>query len=406
MQPHLVRSSRSARSIKAPGALKTYRRKRNFTATPEPTGDEAVNQSHSFVVQKHAASHLHYDFRLEIGGVLKSWAVAKGPSIDPAVKRLAIEVEDHPLAYGDFEGTIPKGQYGGGTVMVWDRGTWQPVEDAKEGLRAGRLKFRLDGEKMRGLWALVRMKPRPKDRHANWLLIKDKDKDAAPGDPDKLLKKDKSVKTNRSMDGIANGKSAVWHSKPRESAATKQSAPAVQKKNLKRAKSPPDFIPPQLTTRVDEAPDGDEWLHEIKFDGYRLHVRLDAGQVKILTRHGEDWTRKFQELAAELEQLPIDDAYLDGEVVMLDKVGVSNFGALQNWFKKPQGRHVVYYVFDLLFLDGEDLREQPLPERKKRLHMLLEKAALPNVRYSDHQTGHGVRVLQNRHGHGRGRHYF
>jgi len=212
--------------------LKTYQRKRDFAKTAEPSGAErAAELGNSFVVQKHAASHLHYDFRLEMDGVLKSWAVAKGPSVDPAVKRLAVQVEDHPLAYGGFEGTIPKGQYGGGTVMLWDRGTWEPTEsDPHEAYRSGRLKFRLKGEKMKGLWALVRMKPRPGDRTPNWLLIKDKDDKARPGVPDKLLEEDRSVKTRREMDEIAAGDD-VWQSKPAKREAKSSAKKAVKKKS-------------------------------------------------------------------------------------------------------------------------------------------------------------------------------
>ena len=210
--------------------LKTYRRKRDFDETAEPSGAERVPASgNSFVVQKHVASHLHYDFRLEMDGVLKSWAVAKGPSVDPAVKRLAIQVEDHPLAYGGFEGTIPKGQYGGGTVMLWDRGTWEPTEDPHDGYRKGRLKFRLKGDKMKGLWALVRMKPRPGDRNPNWLLIKDKDDNARPGAPDKLLELDRSVKSKREMDEIAAGDD-VWQSKPAKREAKQTTAKKAAKK--------------------------------------------------------------------------------------------------------------------------------------------------------------------------------
>ena len=217
--------------------LKTYRRKRDFRETAEPSGAERADvRGNSFVVQKHAASHLHYDFRLEMDGVLKSWAVAKGPSVDPAVKRLAVQVEDHPLAYGGFEGTIPKGQYGGGTVMLWDQGTWEPTEDPNAGYREGRLKFRLKGDKMKGLWALVRMKPRPGDRTPNWLLIKDKDDNARPGAPDKLLELDRSVKTKREMDAIAAGDD-VWQSKPakREAKIAKSTGKKVVKKKSRAA---------------------------------------------------------------------------------------------------------------------------------------------------------------------------
>jgi bifunctional non-homologous end joining protein LigD len=234
-------TTETSKSSRPPKALRRYRQKRDFKLTPEPSGAETTETGQSFVVQKHAASHLHYDFRLEMDGILKSWAVAKGPSIDPAVKRLAIEVEDHPLAYGGFEGTIPKGQYGGGTVMLWDRGTWHPTEDPHKGFREGRLKFRLKGRKMKGLWALVRMKPRPGDRNPNWLLIKDKDEAAAPGDADKLLKLDKSVKTKRSMEGIATGNSAVWHSNRDDS--------AEEKDEKKAAKTVPVKTGPVKTTR-------------------------------------------------------------------------------------------------------------------------------------------------------------
>jgi bifunctional non-homologous end joining protein LigD len=389
---------------RAAKALTTYRRKRDFARTAEPSGAEAVAAGgNSFVVQKHAASHLHYDFRLEMDGVLKSWAVAKGPSVDPAVKRLAIEVEDHPLAYGDFEGTIPKGEYGGGTVMVWDRGTWEPTEDPHKGFRTGRLKFKLNGTRMKGLWALVRMKPRPKDRHPNWLLIKDRDPAAAPGNADKLLRQSSSAKTKRSMEEIAAGEE-VWHSnraaangkgKPK-AAAKKKSAPAKAaasksaiKVALKSKHAPPVFVAPQLATRVDAAPAGDDWLHEIKFDGYRLHCRLDHGKVRILTRRGQDWTDKFPDLAAEIAALPAANAYIDGEAVVLDKAGISDFSALQNWFKNPNGAFVTFYAFDLLFLNGENLRDAPLIARKEKLRALLDAGDAAHIRYSDHQAGHG-----------------
>jgi len=374
---------------RASALLKEYERKRDFSRTAEPSGREATSSSsESFVVQKHEASHLHYDFRLEMDGVLKSWAVAKGPSVDPAIKRLAIEVEDHPLAYGEFEGTIPKGEYGGGTVMLWDRGTWTPVEDPHKGLKSGRMKFRLNGEKMKGLWALVRMKPRPKDRHTNWLLIKDRDAEAVDGNPDKLLKKDRSVKTERTMAQIAKGKS-VWHSnRTDKKPPVEKTAAKKLTKNRKSSTPLPSFIEPQLATRVDAPPEGDDWLHEIKFDGYRLHIHVENGAARILTRHGHDWTAKFADLAAAFEELPVDSAYIDGEAVILDSAGLSDFGALQAWFKKPSGRSPVFYAFDLLFLNGQDLREQPLTARKALLQESL-KGAANSIRYSDHQMGHG-----------------
>lgn len=365
--------------------LKTYRRKRDFSKTSEPSGDENLSSTgQAFVVQKHAATHLHYDFRLEMDGVLKSWAVAKGPSVDPAVKRLAIETEDHPLAYGRFEGTIPKGQYGGGTVMLWDRGTWYPTGDAHKAYESGRLKFRLNGNKMKGTWALVRMKPRPRERASQWLLIKDKDAEAAPGNPDKLLKQDKSVKTGREMDDIAQGKEVWQASRGNTKAAAKRFTPVG-----KRAQKMPDFIKPQLATRVDKPPPQDGWLHEIKFDGYRLHARLERGRVHILTRHGEDWTAKFKDLAHEIKDLPAEQAYIDGEVVILNASGISDFGALQAWFKVPGKNKLVYYTFDLLFLNGKDLRDLPLLARKELLRELLQNSNSPSIRYSDHQVGSG-----------------
>lgn len=373
-------------------ALKKYQEMRDFTQTAEPSGRGRVKAGHSFVVQKHAASHLHYDFRLEMDGVLRSWALAKGPSVDPAVKRLAMQTEDHPLAYGGFEGLIPKGQYGGGTVMLWDRGTWESIGDENETYKAGRMKFRLHGDKMNGQWALVRMKPKPKERNPAWLLIKDKDEHARPGKPDALLKNDTSVTSGRHMSDIAASTKDVWFSERAEKAdkAPVRKAKAAKKKAApksaqKKSPQPPAFIEPQLTTRVDAAPAGDGWLHEIKFDGYRLHARVSAGKVNLLTRRGQDWTDKFEPLLADLQKLDVDNAYLDGEAVVLGAKGLSDFSGLQNFFTTGKGR-LVYYAFDLLFLNGEDLRRLPLLERKKRLHDLLGKN---RVIYSDHQLGSG-----------------
>jgi bifunctional non-homologous end joining protein LigD len=395
----MAAATRKSEESKFGKHLQTYRRKRDFSKTAEPSGDEGVNSTgHAFVVQKHAASHLHYDFRLEMGGVLKSWAVAKGPSVDPAVKRLAVEVEDHPLAYGRFEGVIPKGQYGGGTVMLWDRGTWHAKGDAHKDYEAGRLKFRLNGHKMKGQWALVRMKQRPTDRSPAWLLIKDRDAEAAPGHPDKLLKQDKSVKTGREMQDIATGED-VWQSDRKKSAA--KSRAGVTKRALKSQPKPkvrakttrsvrglaaiPQFIEPQLATRVDRPPETNGWLHEIKFDGYRLHARIEKPQATILTRHNVDWTAKFTKLAKALTGLGVDNAYIDGEAVVMDAAGVSDFGALQNWFKSPGHEAVTYYAFDLLFLNGQDLRELHLVSRKELLRELIEALSSADIRYSDHQ---------------------
>jgi bifunctional non-homologous end joining protein LigD len=371
--------------------LQTYRHKRDFSKTTEPSGKDAVKGTgHAFVVQKHAASHPHYDFRLEMDGVLKSWAVAKGPSVDPAVKRLAIETEDHPLAYGCFEGVIPKGQYGGGTVMLWDRGTWRAVGDPNRDYKAGRLRFRLNGNKMKGQWALVRMKPRDRERSHNWLLIKDRDTEAAPGNPDKLLKQDKSVKTGREMQDIAAGKDVWVSGKSKPVKGDTKRVPKPKRAAETRAQKPPPFIAPQLATRVDKPPAAKDWLHEIKFDGYRLHCRLAEGKVSILTRHGADWTAKFKGLADAMKRLPAASAYLDGEAVILNDAGITDFSALQAWFKSPGRRQVTFYAFDILFLDGEDLRQLSLLSRKEILRDLIARAEnAPEIRYSDHQIGSG-----------------
>ena len=376
-------------------ALQLYRKKRNFSVTSEPSGDKpADGVGHGFVIQKHAASHLHYDFRLEMDGVLKSWALAKGPSVDPAVRRLAIETEDHPQEYGAFEGVIPNGQYGGGTVMVWDSGTWHSLSgNPQEAYASGHLKFRLEGHKLHGQWALVRMKPRPKERHANWLLIKDKDDAARPGEADRLLAKEtRSAKSGRTMEEIARGQTIRTPKTPKKVAVEKSAhrpKPAlIKRRSAKGRNVMPSFIPPALAIRVDRPPAEGHWLHEIKFDGYRLHARLDDGQVTFLTRRGQDWTRLFAEASKPISGLPCQSAYIDTEAVVLDKSGISNFGALQATLKGG-GAQIVLYAFDLLFLNGEDLRQRPLTERKAALNDLLRKNKSGQLRYSDHQQGDG-----------------
>ena len=257
---------------KAPAELVEYRRKRNFGRTPEPSGAASPSPGQRFVVQKHAASHLHYDFRLEMGGTLKSWAVPKGPSLDPSVKRLAIHVEDHPLAYADFEGVIPKGEYGGGTVMIWDEGEWQPQGDADAGYRKGHLRFILQGKKLHGAWNLVRTTKAEEKKQ--WLLLKDKDEYASSSDV--LRELPNSAVSKRSMESIAQQHDRVWHSEI--------STPV------------PEHVEPQLATLVSQVPDGDDWLHEIKYDGYRFMCRLLDGQVRLLTRNGNDWSARFPSL--------------------------------------------------------------------------------------------------------------
>jgi bifunctional non-homologous end joining protein LigD len=388
--------------------LAAYRKKRDFTKTAEPSGADAVAPSPAlrFVVQKHAASHLHYDFRLEMNGVFKSWAVAKGPSVDAAVRRLAAEVEDHPLDYGDFEGIIPKGQYGGGTVMLWDRGFWQPDGDPKALFAKGDLKFVLAGEKMKGGWVLVRMKNDKYKRNLpNWLLIKHHDEFERPGDPDALLAEDRSVASGRSMEQIAAGKGkkpkpfmkrsgferdAVWNSSRAEA-----SAPVGRKAAPSKGKSVaalPDFVAPMLCKLVERPPDGTDWVHEVKFDGYRIQARVANGQATLRTRKGLDWTARFPTIARQAGALA--DGIYDGEVVALDANGAPDFAALQAALSDRRDEALVFFVFDLLFAGREDLRPLPLFERKARLGRVLTSTDKGIVRYVEHFTSGGDAVLQ------------
>ncbi len=350
--------------------LEEYRRRRDFAKTPEPeAGEGPGRQGPLYIIQKHAARRLHYDFRLELDGVLKSWAVTKGPSLDPADKRLAVQTEDHPLDYGDFEGVIPKGEYGGGTVMLWDRGCWEPVGDPREGLAKGVLKFRLHGEKLQGGWALVRLKPRSKkdaEGKAGWLLVKERDDQASESeDP---LAEDRSVKSGRSMDQIAEQRDAVWSSR-----------------------EPWPDARPQLASLAEEAPEGEGWLHEIKLDGYRIMARLEDGRATLFTRNGHDWTPRFRRLAQAVEGLPCRSALLDGEAVVFDASGASRFGALQEALSEGASGAMHYVLFDLLYLDGGDLTGLPLTERKERLARLLHGQPDP-LRLSDHIQGRGPEV--------------
>jgi len=364
--------------------LDRYHEKRDFEKTPEPAGAPEV-QPHdrpSFVVQKHAASRLHYDFRLEIDGVLASWAVPKGPSLDPHDKRLAMHVEDHPLEYGSFEGTIPAGEYGGGTVMLWDQGTYEPEIDMTAGLARGDLKFTLHGGKLQGSWALVRMKPRPGEKGESWLLIKHRDEHARDhAEYDLLGDRTESITTGRSMDEItaAGQPDAPAHPVGSAVAALAQGTAPV-----------PADTPMQLATVVPEAPSGAEWIHEIKYDGYRARVALADGHARVLTRTGADWTDRFTAIARAAEALPVSSALIDGEIVALGPDGVSDFGRLQRALSEGAGQRLTYMAFDLLHLNGHDLREQALLARKDLLAALLEgsPAGAP-LRYTDHVIADG-----------------
>jgi len=373
-------------------ALDVYHSKRDFARTPEPKGGKAKHAAgNSFVVQKHDARRLHYDFRLEMDGVLKSWAVTRGPSLVPAEKRLAVHVEDHPLDYGDFEGTIPRGEYGGGTVIVWDRGTWKPLGNAKKGLAKGHLEFELDGEKLTGRWHLIRMARKAREKRDNWLLVKGDDAFAREADaPDILEERPDSVKTGRGIAEVA-GEEPGWSSKTGRIIKAKAAAPKI--KGAKKA-AMPDFVPPQLATLKPHAPDGAGWVHEIKFDGYRLQARLDGGKAALLTRGGLDWTERFGKAVPKaLAALPVSQALIDGELVVEASGGASDFAALQADLSAGRSDRFAYYAFDLLYLDGQDLREAPLVERKAALARLLE-GAPPELRYSEHFEENGEMVLR------------
>ncbi|MFO0901040.1 MAG: DNA ligase D [Pirellulales bacterium] len=381
--------------------LAEYRRKRDFQRTAEPRGESSAPAAQRdaarglrFVVQKHAASRLHYDFRLEWNGVLVSWAVPKGPSLDPHDKRLAVHVEDHPLEYGAFEGAIPKGEYGGGTVLVWDAGTWRPWEDAAEGLRIGKLKFDLFGEKLRGGWMLVRRggAKAPADER-NWFLIKERDSEARPAaEFDVLTELPLSVASGRDLDAIARDPGRLWasgRSQPAEASAAhpRPAKRAKPKGGLGPRRALPDFVPPQLATLVATPPVGEQWLHEIKLDGYRMLCRLAHGKAQFLSRSGQDWTAKLEPLARAASELPVHAALLDGEVVALAEDGRTNFQDLQNAFREQRVGQLIYYAFDLLHLDGHDLTGKPLIERKEQLAQFIPLRG--SIRRSDYVVGDG-----------------
>jgi bifunctional non-homologous end joining protein LigD len=403
------------------GKLARYRAKRDFKKTAEPSGEVPLRDSEKrrFVIQKHAAKRLHYDLRLELNGVFKSWAVTRGPSLDPQDKRLAVEVEDHPLDYGDFEGTIPQGEYGGGTVQLWDRGYWAPEGMApEEGLAKGDLKFTLAGERLQGSWVLVRMKhDRTGGKRTNWLLIKHRDEFVRDHhEVEAMLAEDRSVASGRDMETIATGKGnapkpfmranaltvradAKWDSNKglaHEPAIPKQPSKktSVAAKPAKRqaAVTMPDFVPPQLCETVDRPPSSAEWGHEIKLDGYRLQLRVQDGQATLKTRKGLDWSAKFGTIIGQAAALP--DCLIDGEVVALDAHGAPDFAALQAALSDQNSDDLIFFAFDLLFEKTEDLRPQPLSVRKARLQKLLGKAGSASMRYVEHLGTGGDAILQ------------
>lgn len=378
-------------------ALEHYNRKRDFKATSEPKGRKGRRQGNSFVIQKHDARRLHYDLRLEMDGVLRSWAVTRGPSLILGEKRLAVHVEDHPLAYGTFEGTIPKGSYGAGTVLLWDRGTWSPIGDAAKGYAKGHLEFELNGEKLRGRWHLIRMQGKVGEKRENWLLIKADDEFARSADAADILDEwPLSVATGRDILQIAEGappEKTGKRVKPAPDEDTETQAPEPSKIRGARKEALPDFIPPMLASLATTAPKGDRWLHEIKFDGYRLQARIAARQVRLLTRSGLDWTDRFgPAVPGALRDLPVESVLIDGEVVVEDSNGATGFSALQRDLSEGRDDRFLFYAFDLLHLDGYDLRALPLTKRKELLEDLLSSARGP-VRYSEHFAESGATVL-------------
>ncbi len=407
--------------------LREYKAKRDFSRTPEPQGTHKGKPRKSgrklrYLIQKHDASRLHYDFRLEWNGALMSWAIPKGPSENPNDKRLAVHVEDHPVEYGDFEGTIPDSEYGGGTVMLWDTGSWEPQAgvDVEEGLAKGKLAFLLHGKRLKGKWAFVRLRARKKGDKDNWLLIKELDDYVRRSGKLITEREVTSVKSGRAMEEIAGRAKTVWHSnrkgrgnsggdpvilaKPGAPAKTAaRAAPTAgktkgsKKKRTAEAVALPAFAEPQLATLVEGPPPGNDWIHEIKYDGYRVIAAVAGGQVnkqvKLYTRNGLDWTDRFAPLVKPFSELPCDSALLDGEIAVADAQGHTDFGALQDALAGGKGR-IGCFLFDLLSLDGEDLRKWPLIERKDRLKKLL--AGLPQggpLAYSDHVQGSGEKVF-------------
>jgi bifunctional non-homologous end joining protein LigD len=364
--------------------LDDYNRMRDFSATSEPaavkrTGRKnAKNHALQFCIQKHDASRLHYDFRLELDGALKSWAVPKGPSLDPKVKRLAVHVEDHPLDYATFEGSIPEGHYGAGDVIVWDRGVWIPQDDPAKAYAEGRLKFELQGEKLEGLWNLVRTHMPGKQEQ--WFLIKHQDGAARPeSDYDVVSAEPDSVLSERTIVGKAP---KVGKPKPIKKLAAAARKPASAPLTGARKAKLPDTLKPELATLVEKAPDG-PWSYEVKFDGYRIMARIDHDEVRLFTRNGHDWTHKLPEQAKALAGMGLESAWLDGEMVVADEQGVPDFQALQNAFEAGRSAGILYYLFDLPYLNGVDLREVPVEERRAALATVLNASKNPLLRFSD-----------------------
>jgi bifunctional non-homologous end joining protein LigD len=378
--------------------LEQYRAKRDFQITSEPAGKGSKARSKSaggiFVIHKHDATRLHYDLRLEHGGVLWSWAVTRGPSLDPSERRLAVHVEDHPLDYASFEGNIPTGQYGAGAVIVWDEGSWVPEDDPAVGMKKGHIRFRLKGNKLNGAWHLVRLKRRPKEKRDNWLLIKSDD-EFARRKGDILEEAPESVKSGLTIEEVAKRKTLPQRGKSKSKPQAKK-AKAGAKKSASSRTAMPGFIPPCLARLQSNPPPGDEWVHEVKFDGYRIQAHIRKGEVKLYTRTGLDWTHKFgAAITRALAGLDLDTAVIDGEIVVLGDNGVSVFSELQLALSEGHTERMLFYLFDLLYLDGRDLTSEPLLDRKEKLRDLLgtldERGP---VRFSEHFSEPGKVMLE------------
>jgi len=375
-----AKAKTGAAKAKAKESLDAYNKKRDFKKTSEPAGGGLKTAGDMFVVQKHAATRLHYDFRLEHDGVLLSWAVPQGPSYDPKVKRLAMRTENHPLEYGSFEGVIPKGEYGAGAVIIWDTGKVRWVADPHETMNKGELKFILDGERLKGEFHLVKIKPREGERGDPWLLFKSKNDDFA-GTADPVASAVTSIVSGRTIEDVrADGGARQWTRKGEQKP---------------RAEKPPKwgFVEPMLATRVEAAPDGDAWLHEIKYDGYRLLAAVSGASVKLYTRNGLDWTGKFQTVADALAALQLKDVLIDGEVAVAQANGRTDFSALQKSLENGVATGVSYFAFDLLAEGAKNLRKLPLRQRKARLEKVLAKAKAP-IRLSPVVEGDGPDVLK------------
>jgi len=406
--------------------LREYRQKRDFGKTREPRGRLGhTGRKLSYLIQKHDASHLHYDFRLEYDGVLLSWAVPKGPSLNPSQKRLAVHVEDHPIEYGSFEGTIPKGEYGGGTVMLWDRGTWEPIDDPKSGMKSGRLEFIIYGEKLHGRWMLVRRGGKSSGAaERNWFLFKiddeyaDRRKDITKTEPlsiasgrdiDQIAANEKTWKSSRSNNTVSKAKKrktnqTITSGQPPRTANASRT---IDRKSgldqrLLRMLKDSNAVKSRMPLRQDvelaklakTAPQGDEWFHEVKFDGYRMLCRIAGSKATFISRNGHDWTKRFPELAVAAAQLPVEQAMFDGEVVAVDDEGLSHFQTLQNVFQTGDTEKLLYYVFDLLYLNGYNVQNLPIEDRKSLIEQICRKNAPSSIKYSKHLQGSGEKIFK------------